>query len=898
MSKPAATNAATKPKTRSPSPLFAAVVSKFPNKKSNVKRPDPVGQHMRGISIEQTTTTSSSTPKQSPTSIKKNNSFETIDTADVIGGPSISSMTCGAAGAAVVSTKKNEELGNNNNGSSSTPMLDDNTVPSIKRDTNNLSLIQETAELDHHDDDGQYNHIIEPYAIRHDEIVTALIDDALQQSSHRNDGENDEGDSSSPLDISITNTATSKEQQKQQPSSSSSSAAANNIDNSNREDNSGGDPKKPRSPYRMKRNISQALANHSPVKIRKRSNDNDKKQQSKLKSSFTRMSSSSSNNNNNRDRATNHRPIEEFLHPDCILQKEKGTDSCTTTKQQISSKLGFCSMINSNYNNDNETPSAVGREETLIKLQNKLSMLGDIESGKYGKAAEMLRSDAVGFTIKGNTTISSITDLSKLSQKKRPSISKVETRSILTLRMGFVSMSYGILLQWDCTTRLVELIVLRKMCRDDFLKGKGSGNNDTTSSAVTQSKSNKMELQLSSSAASPSSSKTPKKIHKRSESEMSSYGVEVNPGKPAAEQEHHHGKFTFPKLHFPAGLIPKFGGHHHHQPQSFLSVSVLSVKGLHNVCDHCRDPNSVGRMINGAQLGSFSKRKRKHPTIRPYIRFLLGKHEHSTKVTRFNDGNPRWSKHHHNSCLLPCPPDEIRWFAGREDLVVEVRNHWVKANSGGDSWFGGHHAPSSEADHPILAVVTVPLSSVNIEDGDANNFTEKEGTWKRRTHKDGASSTNITLPLRMSACTSAPMAIISLKITIKVPSKNDEEKNTGDVTIGVFDESIEIGPLTRLMETLGGSPAKAPQVDDNKKEHKAASRRKPSSPRKLKLRWSKQFDPQTKTWSSLTQSRRSPRNRSSKVSKSETKTGNAEENNNDGWFTFLKREDTRDVGNK
>ena len=97
--------------------------------------------------------------------------------------------------------------------------------------------------------------------------------------------------------------------------------------------------------------------------------------------------------------------------------------------------------------------------------------------------------------------------------------------------------------------------------------------------------------------------------------------------------------------------------------------------------------------------------------------------------------------------MLPCPPEELRWFAGREDLVVEVRNNWQTHHN--SVMFGGKHGV---AEDPILAVVTVPLSSVNIED-------EEEGgqeavgdgrTFRRRTTRDGASSTTITIPLHIN----------------------------------------------------------------------------------------------------------------------------------------------------
>ena len=87
-----------------------------------------------------------------------------------------------------------------------------------------------------------------------------------------------------------------------------------------------------------------------------------------------------------------------------------------------------------------------------------------------------------------------------------------------------------------------------------------------------------------------------------------------------------------------------------------------------------------------------------------------------------------------------------------------------------------------------MALVTVPLPSVNIEDAEENDTNTQaatagrgkdEGTWKRRTHKDGASSTNITIPLRMRGCQVAPLGTISLKETINVPNSQVKQEEEG-----------------------------------------------------------------------------------------------------------------------
>jgi hypothetical protein len=515
----------------------------------------------------------------------------------------------------------------------------------------------------------------------------------------------------------------------------------------------------------------------------------------------------------------------DFFHQDCILQKEMGSD---TQK----SKLGFGSTKAKSKNCGGD-PSATGREETLLKLQQKLSMLRDIESGKYGMAAEMLRSDAVAFAIEAGS-----------DYKKKAFMTKVETRSILTLRMGFVSMSYGILLQWDCGTGLVELIVLRKMCRDDFLKGKGNIDElvrDSNLISVSQRNSSLPRMPI----LPPKPALIPAPL-----ADVSPTEVSLDSTSPPDFFHNGCGGRAPHKLSLPpnplAG-IPRFlSGALSSKSQHFLSVSVLRVTGLFAECDSCRDSTSVKRAIHRLPL-------RKYRTVRPFIRFSLGKHEYCTRVTMINNGNAKWYQRHRNSCLLPCPPEELSWFAGREDLIVEVLNGWENPGSSGKVGTSGK---------PILAAVKVPLSSVNIENEDDIS----------NTGKDGASSTKITIPLRMNCCTNAPLGSISLKITMLAPSHGGGVNTYANPparskpNIQVVNESIELGLLTRYMDSwsLGGGAIEtrdAPQTKSRKK--------------RKRLRWSKRFDLETKRWSNLTPN--------SSMQKEEGSQGEGAF----GWFTFL-----------
>lgn len=943
---------------------------------------------------------------------------------------------------------------------------------------------------------------VEPYAVRHDEIVTALIDEAVKNgndSGTTTDKENRDAHQAAAVAASSPATATTVETTSHQPPPS-----IERMETGDRMDTAvpsvtmltdpltytKGSAKsgKPRSPYRMTKNLSKLS---STKKMRKRGRTSASKSEavndtgnhggrrkgthssptpsrhqsmtlkinsaSELRNSTptkdmiqrSPLTASVPNNNNNFSTVKN--PVD-YFHPQCMLMKES---------PKPKSKLpGFGGMNgnnskgkNKNNHQDENAPSAMGKEATLEKLNNKLSMLVDIESGKFGKAAEMLRSDAVAFALRGGEEDPDDDENTRAQKLAEAPVTKVETRSILTLRMGFVSMSYGILLQWDCASQMVELIVLRKMCRDDFLKRKGENDRSDQSyhsiSASNNRRRSDASLVPANGSAGSKSNRPPKKLPPKpalipvpaslEKGSNHSIDVEVNPFSPAPRDRLDTSEVKrspFSRLSLPSNPLPRLprmlSGLHPNPPasdrlDSFLCVSVLDVKQLHGGCNRCSTSNrkwrwqarkeksndgpkndsnrhrhSAPASMEGTTTSAhtnnphacgnrysrhhFKHRQKRKQTIRPYIRFELGRHEHCTKITKFNHGHPVWSKRHHNSCLLPCPVDDVSRFAGREDLTVEVRNNWkipgravnvgsaVKVGgnwqSHGKSLFGSKSSETDDLnvknqlvfsesnDDPILAKVTVPLSAMNIEDDDGGNTSyvgnnsvgEEEGgeKFKRRTttNRAGVSSTIITIPLRMSSCPHAPIGSISLNITIKKrpPSAAADESSIAsppasvvsplarvdetplflstapplpsfnvdlsglqvDINIsggsGSFNgepkvnESIELGPLSRLMESWsfgGGSvnkeepPAAAAASKDNVtnrgRETAAATKSETPSERKSKspgrsrsfsprsrsnrttntndvggnvkkrklLRWSKRFDHQTKKWSSL-----------------------------------------------
>ena len=90
---------------------------------------------------------------------------------------------------------------------------------------------------------------------------------------------------------------------------------------------------------------------------------------------------------------------------------------------------------------------AKGRDACLEKLRDKMRLLTEVATEKSTGASMKIRKARIAERVDNF----------------------VETRSLLNLRMGFLSMTYGILLRWDTTkTGTITLVVLRKMCHESF----------------------------------------------------------------------------------------------------------------------------------------------------------------------------------------------------------------------------------------------------------------------------------------------------------------------------------------------------------------------------------------------------------------------------------------------
>jgi hypothetical protein len=132
---------------------------------------------------------------------------------------------------------------------------------------------------------------------------------------------------------------------------------------------------------------------------------------------------------------------ESFLHPAVRLQKDKGKGS------DVGSDI--CAK---------GIPACVG------KLRQKMHLLTEhccVQPNQNGTATIATTSGAVASMKRRNAIIA------------ERHASFLETRSLITLRMGFLSMTYGVLLRWDIgKTGLVTVVVLRKNCHESFYRKK------------------------------------------------------------------------------------------------------------------------------------------------------------------------------------------------------------------------------------------------------------------------------------------------------------------------------------------------------------------------------------------------------------------------------------------
>jgi hypothetical protein len=250
------------------------------------------------------------------------------------------------------------------------------------------------------------------YASLHDEFLESLLSEQTRlngESSHSS--EDDIVEPSSP-----------------QPSSSRSLL---------RHQPGGGAPGTP--PHRKRRrqiqlqSRSSSLSSAASSVLARSSKASGSGRSSSLKESQGSSQPGDSKNNNNKSVEISFDEIarlqlpdpDTYVHPLCRMQKDKGRG------EEVGASI-----------------CAKGRDACLEKLRVKMRLLTDIVLDASKGPATMKRRRAKVMQQYDNFT---------------------ETRSLIELKMGFLSMTYGVLLRWDTTvTGKVTLVVLRKMCHESF----------------------------------------------------------------------------------------------------------------------------------------------------------------------------------------------------------------------------------------------------------------------------------------------------------------------------------------------------------------------------------------------------------------------------------------------
>jgi hypothetical protein len=186
-----------------------------------------------------------------------------------------------------------------------------------------------------------------------------------------------------------------------------------------------------------------------------------------------------------------------------------------------------------------------------------------------------------------------------------------ETRSLIQLKMGFLSMTYGVLLRWDCTrTGTITLVVLRKNCHEEsFYPRQQHALLSHMSSSTTTT------TTTTSSASSEQQQQHPYKRHKEF-TNNSNHNIAPLPSSSSSPSSSSRQQGLKNALLDPPYYVPRPLGVDPHNSATVLQVSVLYATGL-NYC--CRDasnpfyspmmpiaidsiPNSEERCVTNCQL--------------------------------------------------------------------------------------------------------------------------------------------------------------------------------------------------------------------------------------------------------------------------------------------------------
>ena len=358
-----------------------------------------------------------------------------------------------------------------------------------------------------------------------------------------------------------------------------------------------------------------------------------------------------------------------YLHPKCRLQKDKG-------RGQVPGK----------------TICVKSREKALAKLRQKVDVIIEVEQTSEASTKAKLKLKQAVCTAKDDGVI--------------------ETRSVISVKMGFLSMKYGILLRWETDTGLVNLIVLRKMCSSGFLAG------DDGNAAV---------------ATDPVS--TPKKALNRAPTKAASAPAASSEGQPKSPRRTI--KDSSPSKHgFILGRLVDGANAILHGKGWDSDASAIGTEVAHLAPPYLVErPKSFAEatlsitVLRAEDLCAGDKRGSDW-MVNPYVRVSIGTQTHRTRALKMTT-SPIWTKHGDNTCHLAVsnnPRDDD------QHLKVEIYDWGALRRD------------------RILGVVFVPVASVE---------PQKSNKTKGRTKPV---STEATIPVRMIRNKEGPYGFVTLSL--------------------------------------------------------------------------------------------------------------------------------------
>jgi hypothetical protein len=174
----------------------------------------------------------------------------------------------------------------------------------------------------------------------------------------------------------------------------------------------------------------------------------------------------------------------DFLHPKCRLQKDKGKGApidsviCAVGSEQCLDKLRPKMLLLTQFavgaDGTPQERSVTSRPSTPQPfLSHSIPSISPSRSSRDPPLLVPSVSASLPSPSTAKSTLGRPSPRATMRRRRARSSEYakdyIETRSVIELRMGFLSMQYGILLRWDTVvTGAISLVVLRKTCSDSF----------------------------------------------------------------------------------------------------------------------------------------------------------------------------------------------------------------------------------------------------------------------------------------------------------------------------------------------------------------------------------------------------------------------------------------------